>query len=45
LGEIRANRPLSPREKLEQALSEAVQREDYEKAAKMRDALKNLKED
>lgn len=43
LGEIRANRPLSPREKLEQALTDAVQREDYEKAAKVRDALKSLK--
>ena len=43
LGEISANRPISPRERLEQALSEAVQREDYEKAAQMRDALRNLK--
>jgi hypothetical protein len=43
LAEIRANRPLSAREKLEQALNDAVQREDYEKAAKVRDALKNLK--
>lgn len=43
LAEIRANRPLSAREKLEQALTDAVQREDYEKAAKVRDALKNLK--
>lgn len=43
LGEIRAARPLTPREKLEQALNEAVQREDYEKAAQMRDALRNLK--
>lgn len=43
LVEIRANRPLSAREKLEQALTDAVQREDYEKAAKVRDALKNLK--
>jgi hypothetical protein len=43
LGEIRAKRPMSPRERLEQALSEAVQREDYEKAAQMRDALRNLK--
>ena len=41
--EISANRPLSAREKLEQALSEAVQREDYEKAAQMRDALRSLK--
>jgi tetratricopeptide (TPR) repeat protein len=45
LTEIRANRPLSVREKLEQALSEAIQREDYEKAAKMRDALRDLKAD
>lgn len=43
LSEIRANRPLSPREKLEQELSEAVQQEDYEKAAQMRDALQKLK--
>jgi hypothetical protein len=43
LKEIRANRPLSAREKLEQALNEAVRREDYEKAARVRDALRNLK--
>jgi len=43
LGEIRARRPLSRREKLERALQDAVRTEDYEKAAKMRDALKNLK--
>lgn len=43
LSDLRANRPLSTREKLERALSEAVQREDYEKAAQVRDALKNLK--
>lgn len=42
LTEIQANRPLSAREKLEQALSEAVKSEDYEKAARVRDALKNL---
>jgi len=30
-------------EKLERALSEAVDKEDYEKAAQMRDALRNLK--
>jgi hypothetical protein len=41
--EIRANRPLSAREKLEEALSEAVRCEDYEKAAQMRDALRNLR--
>ncbi|MGZ4974947.1 MAG: UvrB/UvrC motif-containing protein [Limisphaerales bacterium] len=28
---------------MEQALNDAVQREDYEKAAEVRDALKNLK--
>jgi hypothetical protein len=43
LEEIRAKRPLTRREKLERALNEAVQCEDYEKAAKMRDALRNLK--
>lgn len=42
LTEIRANRPLTARERLEQALSEAVQQEDYEKAAQMRDALRDL---
>lgn len=45
LADIRSKRPLSPREKLEQALAEAVQQEDYEKAAEMRDALRNLKSD
>lgn len=43
LSEINAHRPLSTKEKLERALCEAVQREDYEKAAQMRDALRNLK--
>jgi len=43
--EIRAKRPLSPRERLERALNDAVKCEDYEKAAKMRDALRNLKAD
>jgi hypothetical protein len=42
LEEIRAKRPMSPREKLELALNEAVQNEDYEKAAEVRDKLKNL---
>jgi len=42
LEELRAKRPLSAREKLERALSDAVKSEDYEKAAKVRDALKNL---
>lgn len=42
LQEINNLRPLSEREKLEHALNEAVEREDYEKAAEMRDALRNL---
>jgi len=42
LEEIRAKRPLSPRERLEQALHEAVKCEDYERAAQVRDQLKNL---
>ncbi len=33
----------SERQKLEQALQEAVSREDYEQAARVRDALRNLK--
>jgi protein-arginine kinase activator protein McsA len=41
--EVSSQRPLSKREKLEQALHEAVNSEDYEKAALMRDALRNLK--
>ncbi len=34
---------LTERQKLERALQEAVTREDYEQAARVRDALKNLK--
>ena len=44
LQEIQAKRPLSEKEKLELALNEAVGREDYEKAAEVRDALRNLKQ-
>lgn len=40
--EVLKNKPLSKREKLESDLREAVKQEDYEKAAKVRDALKNL---
>jgi hypothetical protein len=36
-------KPLSEREKLERDLHEAVSNEDYEKAAQVRDALRNLK--
>jgi len=41
--EVRQKRPLTEKEKLLTALDEAVRKEDYEKAAKVRDALKNLK--
>jgi protein-arginine kinase activator protein McsA len=43
LEEISAQRPLSKRERLERALNDAVTNEDYEKAAQVRDALRNLK--
>ncbi len=43
LGEVNRKRPLTKREQLEKDLSDAVRREDYEKAAKVRDALKKLK--
>jgi hypothetical protein len=42
LEEVRARRPLSQRERLERALNEAVKNENYEKAAQVRDELKNL---
>jgi hypothetical protein len=42
LDKIRSDRPLTSRELLEKALHEAVEKEDYERAAEMRDALKNL---
>jgi excinuclease UvrABC helicase subunit UvrB len=43
LEEVNRKRPMSKREQLEQDVSEAVKHEDYEKAAKVRDALKRLK--
>jgi hypothetical protein len=42
LEEVREKRPLSRRERLERALNDAVQAENYEKAAKVRDELRNL---
>lgn len=42
--EHRNHKPLSEKEKLEHALQDAVKREDYEKAAAVRDALKSLTE-
>ena len=43
LEDVNRKRPLSKREQLEQDLNDAVSREDYEKAAKVRDALKRIK--
>jgi UvrB/uvrC motif len=43
LEEIRSKRPLTAREKLERALTEAIQREQYERAAELRDKLQKLK--
>jgi hypothetical protein len=43
LEEIRARRPLSQRERLERALHDAIKCEDYERAARVRDELRNLK--
>ena len=43
LKELQAKRPLTKREKLEVELSEAIRREDYEAAAKVRDSLRNLR--
>ncbi|MEW6158073.1 MAG: UvrB/UvrC motif-containing protein [Verrucomicrobiota bacterium] len=42
LEDIQSTRPLTRREKLQKALEEAVRREDYERAAQVRDQLKNL---
>jgi hypothetical protein len=45
ISEINNSRPLTRREKLELALSDAVRQENYEKAAQVRDQLKNLSEE
>ena len=42
--EIRENKPLTLNDKLEQRLKLAVEREDYEEAARLRDEMKKLKE-
>lgn len=44
LEELRGNRPISEQERLEMALKEAIQREDFERAAQFRDALRRLKQ-
>ena len=43
LEQVSTLRPLSTRQKLERDLDEAVTNEDYERAAQVRDALRNLK--
>lgn len=42
LMDLESTRPLSEREKLKRALEAAVRREDYEKAAELRDSLRKL---
>ncbi|MBI5774764.1 MAG: UvrB/UvrC motif-containing protein [Verrucomicrobia bacterium] len=42
LEDVQTKRPLTAREKLERDLDDAVLNEDYEKAARVRDALRNL---
>jgi hypothetical protein len=42
LVELRSQRPLSRREQLEKAMAEALKREDYEKAAQVRDEIRIL---
>ncbi len=44
LQEIRPHLPISVRERLESELNQAIAREDYEKAAELRDELKRLTE-
>ena len=44
LQEVKESRLMTEREKLEQELDEAVAKEDYERAAEVRDALKCLVE-
>jgi excinuclease UvrABC helicase subunit UvrB len=43
LDQVSLLRPMSQRQRLERDLSEAVTNEDYEKAAQVRDAIRNLK--
>ena len=39
---LREKRPLTEKEQLEQKMAAAVEREDYEQAAEMRDAIREL---
>jgi len=42
LQDIQTKRPMTPREKLESALNEAVRNENYEEAARVRDKLRKM---
>lgn len=42
LGQVRGQRPLTKREKLQKELAEAIAREQYERAAQLRDTLKAM---
>ncbi|HEY3862374.1 MAG TPA: UvrB/UvrC motif-containing protein [Verrucomicrobiae bacterium] len=42
LQEVQSKRPLTPREKLENDLDEAVRNENYEEAGRLRDALRKM---
>ena len=42
LEEIEVQRPVTEREKLDKELAAAIQHEEYEKAAQLRDAIKKL---
>ncbi len=42
LKDVRKERPLTPREKLQHQMHDAVEKEDYERAARLRDALREL---
>jgi hypothetical protein len=43
LREVRSSRPLSPAQRLEEQMRRAVEREDYEAAARLRDRLRTLR--
>ncbi|MEW6306384.1 MAG: UvrB/UvrC motif-containing protein, partial [Verrucomicrobiota bacterium] len=42
LHEVQSKRPLSHKERLERELNDALKKEDYETAAKVRDELRKL---
>jgi len=42
-GQIQKNRPLSEMEQLEQGLRKAIQKQEFERAAQLRDRIRELK--